>query len=443
MEPAQTENLPAPAPASEAGPTWQQVVLRWLLRGLLVAALLAALGLGGFVGYRNAWAWYHYRQAEKAIAEYKLDEGLAHLELCLRVWKRSAETSFLAARTARRNAEYEKAEKHLRRCHELGWVKEQVALEGALLRAQRDNPVGVEGFLQERIRREDPDTKFILEALAQGYRATMRWPAALGCLERWVQLEPDNRRALAMRGQMRAQLHAEEDALGDFDRVLELDPENDDVRLERAELLLKYKVDYKSAAAEFEMLREREPAKAPVALGLARAYRGLRRREEARQLLDQVLIAFPRDPQALGERGRLSVDTEQYADAEDYFRRSLAADPSDADAIADLVAVLRERKKPAEAKEWEKRLVQLKADKERFVQLNREISERPRDPAPRLEAGQIMLRNGQEREAMGWFQLALQVDPTHRPTHRALAEFWQAKGDAERAARHRQLAEQP
>src|SRR5262249_36832529 len=152
-------------------------------------------------------------------------------------------------------------------------------------------------------------------------------------------------------------------------------------------LLLKYKVDYKAASAEFELLRERQPAKAAVALGLARAYRGLRRREEARQLLDQVLIAFPRDPLALGERGRLAVDSEQYADAEDYFRRSLAADPSDADTIADLVAVLRERKKPAEAKEWEKRLVQLKSDKERFVQLNREISERPRDPAPRLEAG--------------------------------------------------------
>jgi Tfp pilus assembly protein PilF len=71
------------------------------------------------------------------------------------------------------------------------------------------------------------------------------------------------------------------------------------------------------------------------------------------------------------------------------------------------------------------------------------MSERPRDPAPRLEAAQIMLRNGQETEALYWFQLALQLDPTHRSTHRALAEFWDSKGETKRAADHRQMAGQP
>jgi tetratricopeptide (TPR) repeat protein len=441
VEPAQTENQPTTSPPSERVLTWPQIVVRRLLQGLLVAALLAALGLGGFVAVRNAWAWYHYHQAEKAIANYKLEEGLAHLELCLSVWKRSAETNFLAARTARRNADYEKAEKYLQKSDELGWVKGQLALEAALLLAQRDDPVKVEGFLQERIRREDPDSNFILEALAQAYMASRRWPGALSCVERWIQLEPDNRRALYYRGLMRAHLHRQDEAISDFNRVLELDPDHDDARLQRAELLLNYKADFQKAAEEFEYLRERQPAKAPVALGLARAYRALRRREEARNLLDQILIAFPRDPQALSERGRLARDSGQYADAEDYLRRSLDGDRSDADAIYDLIAVLRERKKSAEAKEWEKRLVQLKADKERFEDLNREMAERPRDPGPRLEAAQIMLRNGQDREAMGWFQLALQLDPAHAPTHRALADFWESKGDAARAAYHKQMAE--
>jgi tetratricopeptide (TPR) repeat protein len=318
-------------------------------------------------------------------------------------------------------------------------VKEQLALESALLRAQRENPVAVEIFLQERIAHDDPDTPFILEALAQGYMARGRWMTAQSCLERWVQLEPDNLRALYWRGQMRAQLQREDEAIRDFSRVLELDPEQDDARQHLAELLLRHKADYAGAAKEFEYLRERQPGKAAVTLGLARAYRGLRRREEARQLLDLVLRAVPRDSQALSERGRLAVDSDQYSEAEGFFRRSLNEDPSDSDTLADLIFVMRQRKKPGEAKEWEQRLVRLKADKERFTQLNLEMSEHPRDPAPRLEAAQIKLRYRQEKEAMVLFQLALELDPSHRPTHRALAEFWESKGDEERAAYHRQF----
>ena len=421
--------------------TAPQFWLRRLLFVLLIGALLAAVGLGTYVAIRNAWAWYHYRQAEQAITEYKFEEALAHLELCLGVWKRSAETSFLAARTARRGNEYEKAERYLRQSQDLGWVKEQLQLEWLLLRAQREGPLAVEPFLQERMRRDDPETNLILEALAQGYWSSQRWAATLNCLEKWLQLEPDNRRALHWRGRTRAQLHLDDEALADLRRVLELDPDNDDARQLLAELLLRHKADYQGAAEHFERLVERQPGKVPLQLGLARAYRGLHRREEARQKLDQILRAFPRDPQALAERARLAVDSDQCGEAEELFRRSLKENPSDADAIAEFIDVLRERNKPAEAKKWEQRLKRLKADKERLNQLTRLMAERPRDAALPLEAAQIMLRNRQEREAMGWFQLALQIDPTHRPTHQALAEFWEEKGEKDRAAYHREMAE--
>src|SRR5262245_16068716 len=78
------------APVTELPPTWPQVLMRRLFLSLLVAALLAAVGLGGYMAYRYVWAWHHYRRAEKAITDYKLEEGLAHLELCLSVWKNSA-----------------------------------------------------------------------------------------------------------------------------------------------------------------------------------------------------------------------------------------------------------------------------------------------------------------------------------------------------------------
>jgi len=37
----------------------------------------------------------------------------------------------------------------------------------------------------------------------------------------------------------------------------------------------------------------------------------------------------------------------------------------------------------------------------------------------------------------------LWIDPDHRPTHRALAAYWQKHGDTRRAAFHRARAEGP
>jgi Tfp pilus assembly protein PilF len=44
---------------------------------------------------------------------------------------------------------------------------------------------------------------------------------------------------------------------------------------------------------------------------------------------------------------------------------------------------------------------------------------------------------GQERQALHWLNQALQLDPDHQPTHRALAEYFEKAGDAEEAAAHR------
>jgi tetratricopeptide (TPR) repeat protein len=411
-----------------------------LLRVLLIVLLLGVAGFGLTIGGRYAWAWHYHRRAEQAIAAGKFEEAVANLELCLRIWTTDGETHFLAGRTARRNNDYQTAEKHLKRAQELGWVKEQLQLEYALLRAQREISADIESYLQECIQKEHPDSIYIFEAQAQGYLAMYQLAAALMALERWLQREPDNVRALTWRANARESVHMEDEAMADYRKVLILDPTRDEARQRLAELTLRHKSDYQTAAKLFEQLRERQADNPTLLLGLARAYRGLRRREDSRQLLDQILLNDPREAPALSERGRLALDTEQYAEAEDYFRRSLQIDPSDSDTIADLIAALRERGKTGEAKEWEKRLERLKADKERFFHIQSEMFERPRDPNLHCEAGEIMHRNGHEKEALRWFGLALQLDPTHRATHRALAQLFEQQGNTELARQHRLLA---
>jgi tetratricopeptide (TPR) repeat protein len=413
---------------------------RRVLRGVVNVALLAVAGFSLYLGGRSAVAWYYHRRAEQAIAAGKFEEGLADLERCLQIWTRNGEAHFLAGRTARRNNDYQSAEKHLKKAQELGWNKEQLQLEHALMRAQRENPALVEAYLQACLQKEHPDAVYIFEAQTQGYLATLQLGAAMSVLARWLKQEPDNIRALYWRGNARELAQMEDEAMADYRRVLALDADRDDARHRLADLSLRHKSDYQAAADLFEQVRAHQGDKPDLLLGLARAYRGLRRREDARLLLDQILRENPNDAPTLSERGRLAAEVEQYDEAEDYFRRSIKVDPSDPDTIADFITALREGKKSAEAKEWEKRLERLKADQDRFDQVHREMYERPRDPNLRCEAGEIMLRNGRLKEAQRWFSLALQLDPAHRPTHRALAQLFEQQGNKELARHHRQLA---
>jgi tetratricopeptide (TPR) repeat protein len=61
----------------------------------------------------------------------------------------------------------------------------------------------------------------------------------------------------------------------------------------------------------------------------------------------------------------------------------------------------------------------------------------PHDPDVRAEVGGMMLDLGLEQEAARWYEIALQIDPTHRPSHEALAAYWSRAGDQARASRHR------
>ena len=66
----------------------------------------------------------------------------------------------------------------------------------------------------------------------------------------------------------------------------------------------------------------------------------------------------------------------------------------------------------------------------------------PYDPELYHEAGVLCLRNGNAEEAVRWLRLALQYDPRHRPSHQALADYYQGAGRLDLAAQHRQSAQQ-
>jgi Flp pilus assembly protein TadD len=140
------------------------------------------------------------------------------------------------------------------------------------------------------------------------------------------------------------------------------------------------------------------------------------------------------------ECGRFALGEKRWSDAERLLRRTVEVAPYDPEVYYQLGVCLQQMDRPEEAREHVERARQIEADLMRLEKVFESSVRTPADPAPRLEAGQICLRNGQTAEGLRWLYGALESDPDHKPTHAALADYFASVGDSEKAEHHRRLA---
>ena len=408
---------------------------RYVLAFALVSALLT---WGGW----QAWHWFqtrsHLLAAQTALSHQDFDLALEHLEIALHDRPRDAELHLLAARTARRGTQFNRAEEHLSQLRRLRKEEDpERVLECALLQAQRGQLEDAETYLQERLRQEDPQSSFILEALGLGYLHVYRLGAALHHFDLLLEREPDNILALHGRASLREVMGRTKEALADYRLAVESQPENPQARLRLAEYLIsQYQAD--AAVEHLDWLRQRLPRKPAVLLALTRCRSVLGDREEAKQLLETLLSIEPDNAGGLVEQGKLALEENQSALAESCLRRALERWPYDRQMLYFLVRALADQGKHAEAKTFAARLESIDVDPGRMEQLLRAINRDPDAAGPRYELGTLCLRVGQEYVGLRWLTGVLQLHPDHAPTHQALAEYYERQGDSQRAEFYRQ-----
>jgi tetratricopeptide (TPR) repeat protein len=362
----------------------------------------------------------------------------------------AAQEQFKAARAARRAGNWAEAERRLKECERLKAPAEAVALERKLLAAQQGDVAGVEKDLIDAVRKGHADSVLILEALAQGYHEACRPRYEYRALDEWRQRKPNDPQVLYRLGRVVEDLSRgrngnwnngpSPEALRFYRRAVEADPKFDAVRLRLAEGLLEQgKLD--EAGEHFQRVLQRRPKDPAAVLGVARCEFMLGRTEEATKLLDGLLADHPRHVLALVERGKVALQEGQAAEAEGWLRRALKQAPSDYQAAYVLFTCLTLAGKEAEARAVRARLESIKAERERLDECRKAAERAPQDPAPRSEAGTILLKLGEDEEGLRWLRSALRVGAKHRATHRALADYYRAKGDKDRAEKHRKLAE--
>lgn len=416
-------------------------VAQWFRRRRRTVVALAACAIVLALAGPQAWAWYHLRGGRASLGRYHADEARSRLESALKIWPERSSVRLLASRAARQAGDFAAAEDHLRAAHRAnGGSSEEIAFEWALLQAAAGNVWEVDEYLQRRAQADPALAPLAWDALAEGYLRVYRTLDAMACLDHWLKLDPNNVRALDLRGMTFVTGKGVTRGAEDYRRVLELDPDRGQTRWRLALSLLDLG-GYEEALPHLDRLARDRPDDPEVLASLARCQNMLGRGGEARRLLDDVLTRHPEHPAALRTRGQFALADRDPADAERWLRRATAADPADYQSQWLLFQSLQQQDKADAAREQLRVAEQVKDRTERLGELqSRKLAEQPLDPALHYEMGVLLIRTGSPQLGEGWLHNALALDPEYAPAHAALADLYERTGDAAKAAEHRKKA---
>ncbi len=390
---------------------------RLLCRPLTLCLLAGAMLIAGLLVWRQ-WPRQFLRQGEAALAAREYDKARELLARYLSHRPGDTQARLLAARAARRLREYYEAYEHLRRCREGGGDAEAIRIETTLIAVQRgEEPTDA---LRQRAEKDDELALVILEVLIQYDIDNYRLHQALHGLTRYLQSRPDDLQALLARGYVWERFLYFADALEDYRKAVAAHPDSEPARRKLAETLLIAGTPNESLE-QYEWLARRRPEQPEVQLGLARCRRRLGQTEDARHLLDVVLARASEDAEALWERGQVELDEGRAAEAEEWLRKAVRANPHDRRIAYSLSQCLLALGRKDEAEKVNARVAEIDADLRRLDQVRRAVMERPHDAALRCEGGLLFLRNGERQEGIRWLRLALRLDPNCLAARDALA----------------------
>jgi tetratricopeptide (TPR) repeat protein len=423
-----------------------RTIVRWrpvTVAFISVIVLLAGAAIGGY-GY----ALRQWQAAQKAVKEGRLADAGPSLNVCLFVWPRSVSVHLLAARAARLKGDFRDAEAHLNRCLQLqSGSKDDIQLEFLLLRVQDGEVDEVAPNLWNCVRSNHPESALILKTLSRSYMHDLRYGPALTCLDRWVEEvrgTPAAAEPLYYRGWILEFLHASAEAMNAYQEAIKADPDYVPVRLRVAEILLE-KANPPEALAHLERLRQQCPDRPDVMARLGQCYFMMGRTDEARPLLEAAAARLPDDPTVLIQLAKLDLEEARAPEAETLLRHILKANPFDVEAEYSLGACLQAQGRPQEAAATLDDSRSKKAVLDRVDRLLGDLTlgRSSADPDTVSELGTDLLRVGQDNQGVYWLNQALQQDPANKAAHKALAEYFERKGDHDQAAAHRRFLASP
>jgi tetratricopeptide (TPR) repeat protein len=415
---------------------WRKFLKHKLVRLFFLLVALSGLAWGGM----TAFAWWNYQAAQRALDRDDLDTAQERISRTLALWPHHAKAHFLAARIGRLRHAFQEAEFHLNACQTREGATEPLQLEWLLLRFQAGEISEIEAGLWNCLKEKHPESPWILEALARTYIRELRFHLANRCLADWLALQPDHVRALTLRAGVRELLEYREGALADYQRVVELNPDDWKGRLRLADLLLSEKKTV--AALQHLEVVAKTHADSPdyrFILGKGRTLEG--KIQEARDLFEKVVAVTPKNPQAHLHLGQIELQEGRPAEAERYFRNALEIDPTCGQAYYSLSVSLLQQNQNDKAQRELQNYQTFKKDME-HLKKHLDDFEKTAKPHSLVEAGDLITRRGNADLGRQFLLRALEMDPANRKAHQLLFAYYTQKNQTQKAAQHRKYLEE-
>jgi tetratricopeptide (TPR) repeat protein len=162
---------------------------------------------------------------------------------------------------------------------------------------------------------------------------------------------------------------------------------------------------------------------------------------EAASNVENLLAQNPNQLRGLLLSAKINMAKGAWDNALVRLRQAQAIAPHLPEMLQALIVVLRQLHRSHEADQLEKKYRHFLEKGQQLAELGEKIQAEPGDASLRYQAGKLCLELGLEKAATDWFQSVFWIDPNHRPTHSALAEYWATLGQPQRAAYHRRRAE--
>lgn len=402
----------------------------YLLLGLLVVALAVAWISGAPSRLINSFA-------RGAIAKFDLDGAKTWLDFANSFLPNDPDREMILARLSRKKSDYPAMDKHLAKAKLLGADSVAVQMEEAMAAAQSGALDIVEVQLFKWLENGVGDIDELSDAYANGLAANSRFVNLNQVLDAWQNDFPNDPRPDYRRGKMHEYFQSWGEAEEAYRKSLSRNPNflPSRYRLGRV-LILERKME--EARDQFSVCAESSRPEA-AKTSLAICYRALGDTEQARTLLQEVMLSspeviaasydaideYPEYFEAASNLGDLESEAGNHAAAEKWLRLALEKNPRDLQARYSLAVNLRELGRTDEAQKEFDFVAESRKALEQVNPLRNQILENPQDPSIRVKLGELLMQYESEKNGRFWISSAFSIDPNFRPAHEALAKYYE------------------
>jgi tetratricopeptide (TPR) repeat protein len=424
----------------EKRPWWRSRAVR---RGIVAAVGMAGLAIGAYLGYGQYQVFGLSRAVRTSFAARRYQEASEPLRYWLALRPLSGKAHYYKAWKALALNQPDEAIQAIEQAKKLAFNPDLVNCLSAIYSARAIPDGKAEPMLQAAFDQQLEPRDLIAIELARIQLSTFRIAQAAQAVERWRTLAPEDPRPYLWRNEIVSRSNVDRAILIlNYRSALERDPNLDEARLGLARELSKAR-RFKEAAQAYRDYLARRPTDSTALIGLGRDAFQSGDLDGATRAFETALEATPRHPDALRELGLIELRLGQYQKAYERFEFLARSKPFDHEIRYLYAQALELLGHQDRARDESAHAAHLRKEHDRMLTLRYNLSRNPNDLNARFQFAKWLLEFGQEEEGLRWTKEILRAEPRHGPTHHALADYYQKRGENGLANYHQLMSSGP